>query len=497
MADQPPRPDPQLLNPFSQTIRPPIEAETIIEEVRRIPLFETSERDLPANVRQDLVLRLDDYVEPLPRFFDLESRISGMIRAGYARRNPLPVQQQRQLAEQLGLDPAFHITRPPVTMAGGFSLIGFSGVGKTTAINAILHLHEQVHSHTDFHGIPFHRTQIVWMRVACPPTGGARALLMNIFQEIDRLIGTDYHARFESGRRTAAELVPSLVSVMASLGLGMLVIDEIQRLVRLGNDEAGTLLDVFTHLRTESQIPVVLVGTPKAMKLLNRGIEQARRNTSMGNLRWEPMDNDDTWDYFVTGLWQYQWLKKPTPLTKELKDALHKWSQGITDLSVKIFKLAQFNLIGSDDERLTPEVFEHITRREFEWFPNWIPLLQMRLPELMDGTLDNPFEIDSDKKGGRKRSAAPASLTSALLSAGVKEEDLAAVVAAVASVKAKRSSEPREPDDSSAKPRKKKVAATGETALWDIVQANRNISGYDSLRQAGFVHLPSVVIGAP
>lgn len=331
---------PARLNPFALAVRSALTETEVMDEVARTPHIDDADRALPARQRRDLAMQLDDFVEPLPRYFELESRISAMIRSGYARRNPLPLAHQRLLAEQLGLDPRRYVTLPPVTIASGLSLIGFSGVGKSTAVSSILHLHTQLVTHTEFQGVPFHRTQLVWLRVACPPTGGPRALLMNIFQEIDRLLGTDYHLRYEKGKRSAAELLPNLTELMGTLGIGLLVIDEIQRLVRMGDEEATLLLDVFTHLRTESHTPVMLIGTPKAMAVLDSGFEQGRRNTSLGHLDWQPMANDDTWAFFVEQMWQLQWLVKPTPLSPELSDALYEWSQGITDLAVKIFKVA-------------------------------------------------------------------------------------------------------------------------------------------------------------
>src|SRR5690606_11047587 len=119
-----------------------------------------------------------------------------------------------------------------------------------------------------------------------------------------RLLGTDNHRRFENSRRSAAELSPNLVDLMSTLGLGILVIDEIQRLVRMGDDDARLLLDVFTHLRTESHTPVMLIGTPKAMAVLDSGFEQGRRNTSLGHIDWQPMDNDETWAFFVEQMWE-------------------------------------------------------------------------------------------------------------------------------------------------------------------------------------------------
>lgn len=488
---------PVRFNPFALAIRPSLTEEEVIDEVARTPRIYQGECELPAYARRELVMRLDDFVEPLPRFFELESRISGMIRAGYARRNPLPLGMQRKLIEKQELEQREFITLPPITLAPGLSLIGFSGVGKTTAVSSVLNLHTQVHTHTSFQGMPFHRTQLVWARVACPPTGGPRTLLMNIFQELDRLLGTDNHRRFENSRRSASELIPNLVDLMSTLGLGLLVIDEIQRLVRMGEEEAKLLLDVFTHLRTESQTPVMLIGTPKAMSVLDSGFEQGRRNTSLGHIDWQPMDNDDTWSFFVEQMWQLQWLTSPTPLTPELQNALYDWSQGITDMAVKIFKMAQYTVIGTDDEKLTPALFEAVVRTEFGWFVPWIPLLKRRDPRLMSGEFDQLFEPKAGKKGKKLSTAAAPDLATALLQAGLKPEDLHDVLADLAQRKA--GAKAAKSATSSTKPKKegKKAAAppesSSELTLWELVQKQPHLSGHDALLEVGHVRLPDAV----
>ena len=492
---------PARFNPFALAIRRPLTEEEVIDEVARTPRVYEGECELSPYARRELVMRLDDFVEPLPRFFELENRISGMIRAGYARRNPLPLGLQRQLVEKQGLDQREFTTPAPITLAPGLSLIGFSDVGKTTAVSSVLSLHSQLHIHESFQGVPFHRTQLVWARVACPPSGGARTLLMNIFQEFDRLLGTDNHRRFDNSRRSGPELIPNLVDIMSTLGLGLLVIDEIQRLVRMGDEEASLLLDVFTHLRTEIHTPVMLIGTPKAMSVLNSGFEQGRRNTSLGHIDWQPMDNDDTWAFFVEQMWKLQWLSKPTPLTEKLQNALYEWSQGITDIAVKIFKMAQYTVIGADDENLTPELFEVVVRTEFAWFVPWIPYLKRRDPKLMSGEFDRLFEPNA-KKGRRKSQVAAApDLSNALLHAGVKPEELHDVLAGLRQRREAETAAAAGTPATSVKPakapNKKKAPAPAETAsgltLWELVQQQPHLSGHDALLEAGHVRLPGAL----
>ena len=63
------------------------------------------------------------------------------------------------------------------------------------------------------------------------------------------------------------------------------------------------------------------------------------------------------WEAFVKHLWRYQFLQTYQPETAELSAALYEESQGITDLAVKLYLLAQIHLMaeGSNDKPLSDE----------------------------------------------------------------------------------------------------------------------------------------------
>ncbi len=62
------------------------------------------------------------------------------------------------------------------------------------------------------------------------------------------------------------------------------------------------------------------------------------------------------WDHFIDQLWRYQWTREVTPIDPEIRDALYDESQGILDVVVKMFLLAQLRLVGIGEIRGTPEV---------------------------------------------------------------------------------------------------------------------------------------------
>src|SRR6266571_4338424 len=76
------------------------------------------------------------------------------------------------------------------------------------------------------------------------------------------------------------------------------------------------------------------------------GTSFAARVAAQGDRVWERMKEDEVWRKFVQRLWKYQFVRDPVPWTKEyepteLIHSLYEESQGITDVAVKVFLLAQ------------------------------------------------------------------------------------------------------------------------------------------------------------
>ena len=70
-------------------------------------------------------------------------------------------------------------------------------------------------------------------------------------------------------------------------GLGMLVIDEIQHLKQAKSGGSEKMLNFFVTLVNTIGVPVVLIGTTKAMSVLQSEFSQARRGSGQGDMVWE------------------------------------------------------------------------------------------------------------------------------------------------------------------------------------------------------------------
>src|SRR5207302_7238333 len=103
-------------------------------------------------------------------------------------------------------------------------------------------------------------------------------------------------------------------------------------------------------------VPVVLVGTPAASDILGGEFSRARRASGQGDMVWNRMNNDVEWRYFLESLWHYQYIQIPSELTDELAQTLYFESQGIADIAIKLYFLAQMSAIIRKEEGITREL---------------------------------------------------------------------------------------------------------------------------------------------
>jgi hypothetical protein len=340
-------------NPLIEALPPILTQDETIERLAFYPEYDKEHRKMPAYLRLHLIQNTLQFFAPLPIHFDLEQRFSRMIRLGYQARNPVitgfwgDVQSRVQ---SLGA-----VRQSPRSTATGFTVVGISGVGKTTSIEAILSLYPQVILHSHYHDRDFSFTQIVWLKLDCPFDGSIKGLCLNFFQAVDDLLGTRYYNNYASGRKTVDELLPRMALVASLHSIGVLVIDEIQHLSQAKSGGSSKMLNFFVQLINTIGLPVVLVGTYKAISVLSGEFRQTRRGTGQGDLAWDRMKNDDDWKWFVKCLWGYQYVKKQSRSTQELRDALYEVTQGITDFAIKVYMLTQIRAIANGEEVVTEE----------------------------------------------------------------------------------------------------------------------------------------------
>ena len=385
-------------NPFIEALPPILSQEDVIEKLSVYPKYDEKERSYDTKRRIHLTQRLYQYFQPLSLHFDLEDRFSRTIRQGYLSRNPLSANYASSLKNggKIVRNPSLGFNNTDFrSTASGFTIMGVSGIGKTTSIDRVLSLYPQVIVHSEYNDIDLNLLQISWLKIDCPYDGSVKALCINFFAKVDSLLGTQYSMKFTSGQNTTATMLPRMAQVCTLHGIGVLVIDEIQHLSTRGGSEQ--LLNFFTTLVNVIGIPVIMIGTMKALGALQSQFRQARRGSGQGDMVLDRMDKDDNWDILIEGMWEYQWTKTPTELTEELKDTLYEESQGITDIAIKLYIMAQIQAMTSTKKELiTPALIRQVAKSNLK-------LVKPMLDALKSGNLEKlaryeditPIDIES------------------------------------------------------------------------------------------------------
>lgn len=353
-------------NPFIEALPAVLEPRQVAEKIQGVINFTTSDTQASASVRAHLISQMmGQFFYPINRHIDLEKKLSIMIREGYVGRNPKDGSLNTRLQngyERLmsGEDDSFRFPTSTST-ARSLAFIGCSGSGKTTTLNKILSTYPQVIYHSELNF-----TQIVYLRVDCPHDGSLKSLCLHFFRAIDQALDSNYEKKYALKRHGIETLLNLMRQISNHHAIGILVIDEIQHLSINKSGGAEKMLNFFVTLVNTVGLPVVMVGTPKARFIFEADLRSARRGAGFGSVFWEQMKQEpdiqlddgkmrrSEWNQFTDKLWRLQWLKKADViLANQVRERWYDLSQGILDIAVKIFVLAQLRAIDHGIERIT------------------------------------------------------------------------------------------------------------------------------------------------
>lgn len=357
-------------NPYIDALPPMLNRAELIKMLVAFPDYDNEERMLSVTERKLMVQNLFDYYYPTERTLEMYEKITALLCTGYSSRNPLSkqfYQQAKAISEPTILYP-YQVKKTKTTSASnnGLAVVGISGIGKTSAIEMVLSLYPQCIMHTEYKGHKCSFVQLVYLKLECPYDGSIQALCRQFFFEITMLFGENsysYHLRLHMNTK---EYLEKMKLVVHQLGLGMLIIDEVQNLREAKGKERDQMLNFFVSLRNELNIPVVLVGTPKTYPILQGDFRNTRRGIGQGGIEWGVLEKDNPfWKRLLRGMWRYQWTNVETPLTEKIEETFYDECQGITDVLIKLYMMVQLRAMDKKDETITPELIQKTAKKDF------------------------------------------------------------------------------------------------------------------------------------
>lgn len=213
-----------------------------------------------------------------------------------------------------------------------FTIIGNSGIGKSSAISRSLSLLQSdgiIETQKPYTKI------IPCIVVQCPFDSSVKGLLLEILRKVDEVLETDYYKNALKIRVTTDMLIGS-VSQVAINHIGLLVIDEIQSIV--GSKNGKSLVGMLTQLINNSGISICMVGTPESSLFFEQAMQLARR--SLG-LQYTSLPYDRYFYDFCCTLFSYQYTKQKAEISDAIIEWLYEHSGGIISVVVSLIHDAQ------------------------------------------------------------------------------------------------------------------------------------------------------------
>jgi len=213
-----------------------------------------------------------------------------------------------------------------------FTIIGVSGIGKSSAIsrsltliagNGVIELEQ-----------PYSKI-IPYVVVQCPFDSSVKGLLLEILRKVDDQLESNYYRNALKVKATVDMLIGS-VSQVALNHIGLLVVDEIQNVV---NSKTGKqLIGMLTQLINNSGISICMVGTPESTVFFEQALQLARR--SLG-LQYGKLEYDAYFCDFCRSAYEYQYVRNKASITPATIEWLYAHSSGVISVVVSLIHDAQ------------------------------------------------------------------------------------------------------------------------------------------------------------
>jgi AAA domain len=395
-------------NPFIEALPNRLDMDKFYDKLYSVPMYKTEYLELGIEDRLELVQQIKpSFWLPLPSHYDKYRSLYNMLKIGYQSRNPCTAMYNRQFA--LGWDKIFEtgLDENGANIAGNIQTaqssteMGISGMGKSKVYERILkQLFPQVIHHSEYKGRKLLATQVVWLKIECPSGKSLGALCKNFYAAVDELLGSRFYEKLGEKGGTIDVLAKRMVKVASQINLGVLIIDEIQNVHKAHSGGDERIIYFLTELVNTIGIPVIVIGTFKAMYLYKKSLAVSRRGIpDMYNENVTGLMLEDSWEWneFIQNLWDLQYTTEYTPLTEDLKKVMHHQTLGIPDIAVKLFMHVQAKaILNGEKEKITVSLLNDVASKSLRLLqPVFKKIRRGNTIELLDELEDVRLDWDS------------------------------------------------------------------------------------------------------
>lgn len=245
-----------------------------------------------------------------------------------------------------------------------FTIIGCSGIGKSSAISrAITLISENCIIEIEK---PYAKV-IPCLVVQCPFDSSVKGLLLEILRKVDEALETNYYNYCIKSRTATTDMLIGLVSSIALNHIGILIVDEIQNVVNSKNGK--NLVGMLTQLINNSGISICMVGTPECTAFFEQAMQLARRSVG---LQYNSLCYDEYFEVLCETVFNYQYVTHKTKISPAIIKWLYEHSAGVISVVISLIHDAQEIAILTGKEILNIETLNMAYKQRLKLLHSYI-----------------------------------------------------------------------------------------------------------------------------
>ncbi len=337
-------------NRLIEALPPKLTEEEITQlAYKRFP-FEPS-INAETNIQEAEVQLLHRFRVPLQHIYELESKAYTCLLNSYRQRADLLIPKQ-EMVTMNNTESIQNLTmRRPLDGDGGtgLALLGIGGTGKTCAITTMLSHWQQVIEHKLPQGT---FVQVVWLKIEPSSNNDLSSLFINFGKALDDALGNTIpvYTKLIQKRQKNGEKAELIAELIRKFSIGMLIIDEVQRL-QFERNRAESFENLMT-ITNNSKVALLIAGTEEAYGMIfNKYYTHRRIGDKISTTLF--CKDRQYFDAIVTSIMRINWFKTKQDITsKSLLDAMYLETSGTIDRIINVWKNVQLDYIHlSDDEK--------------------------------------------------------------------------------------------------------------------------------------------------
>ena len=346
-----------LKNPYIEAMPELISKDEYKKEISSLPPHPHLINSKSPEERREELSMLNKFFYPMDYMYCIYDMLYRAIISNYNSKTILESIKQMNIIYQKRNGVELNSNYSTQSFSG--AILGVPGIGKSSTIKRSLSLIPQVIIHKNYNNTYLYQKQITHLIVECPCDCSVKTLAANIISSVDQAIGSNYFEEMVKNKRlsSSSALAMKVKIICLNHRVGVLVIDEIQNAILTAErtKQVKPLIKFLVELTNETCVSICFSGTLDAEDLFCSQEHLMRRTRGY---RLLPLKPNITYYYFISAIWDYQWLINKTELKENLMNMIYDYSGGVPDYILKIFVNSQIQAIFDGIEKITPGIIK-------------------------------------------------------------------------------------------------------------------------------------------